>query len=100
MRARPRKHSKRHAHTFTSGVHQRSVACIHSGGHCIRLTSLSLQLSCANYLFLSYKLNAESNSCHLTNQPNSNKEPATESRVPTLQWRLKRKLQDVEIQSK
>ncbi|EDV41736.1 uncharacterized protein Dana_GF17624 [Drosophila ananassae] len=62
--------------------------------------TLSLRLSCANYLFLSYKLNAESNSCHLTNQANNNKEPAAEGRVPTLQWRLKRKLQDVEIQSK
>lgn len=64
-------------------------------------TPSSLQLSCANYLFLSYKLNAESNSCHLTNQVNNNnKEPSAEGRVPTLQWRLKRKLQDVEIQSK
>nr|AAO00972.1 Pk92B-PA [Drosophila erecta] len=65
--------------------------------------TLSLKLSCANYLFLSYKRNAETNSCHLTSQPNSNnnnKEPAAEGRVPTLQWRLKRKLQDVEIQSK
>ncbi|KAH8343720.1 mitogen-activated protein kinase kinase kinase 15 [Drosophila kikkawai] len=64
--------------------------------------TLSLKLSCANYLFLSYKLNAETNSCHLTNQVNNNnnKESLAEGRVPTLQWRLKRKLQDVEIQSK
>ncbi|KAH8256410.1 hypothetical protein KR032_006802 [Drosophila birchii] len=62
--------------------------------------TLSLKLSCANYFFLSYKLNAESNSCHLTNLFNNNKEPSAEGRVPTLQWRLKRKLQDVEIQSK
>ncbi|XP_062121953.1 mitogen-activated protein kinase kinase kinase 15 isoform X1 [Drosophila sulfurigaster albostrigata] len=56
--------------------------------------TLSLKLSCANYLFLSYKLDGETNTCNLTNQ-SSNKEPPA-----TLQSRLKRKLQDVEIQSK
>lgn len=56
-----------------------------------------MQLSCANYLFLSYKLNAETNTCNLTNQA---KELTADGRVPTLQSRLKRKLQDVEIQSK
>ncbi|KAH8420814.1 hypothetical protein KR222_005631 [Zaprionus bogoriensis] len=61
--------------------------------------TLSLKLSCANYLFLSYKLNAETNTCNLTNQAGS-KEAPVDGRVPTLQSRLKRKLQDVEIQSK
>ncbi|XP_017863883.1 PREDICTED: mitogen-activated protein kinase kinase kinase 15 [Drosophila arizonae] len=62
--------------------------------------TLSLKLSCANYLFLSYKRNAETNTCNLTNQA-STKEQPTDGRVPTtLQARLKRKLQDVEIQSK
>ncbi|XP_022216186.2 mitogen-activated protein kinase kinase kinase 15 [Drosophila obscura] len=61
--------------------------------------TLSLKVSCGNYLFLSYKLNAETNSCLLTNQPNSKDQPG-DGRVGTLQWRLRRKLQDVEIQSK
>lgn len=56
--------------------------------------TLSLKLSCANYLFLSYKLNPETNTCTLTNQASSKEPPAT------LQSRLTRKLQDVEIQSK
>ncbi|XP_034487698.1 mitogen-activated protein kinase kinase kinase 15 isoform X3 [Drosophila innubila] len=56
--------------------------------------TLSLKLLCANYLFLSYKFNRETNTCTLTNQ-SSNKEPPA-----TLQSRLARKLQDVEIQSK
>ncbi|KAL7730102.1 hypothetical protein ACLKA6_009379 [Drosophila palustris] len=56
--------------------------------------TLSLKLSCTNYLFLSYKLNAETNTCTLTNQASSKEPPAT------LQSRLTRKLQDVEIQSK
>ncbi|ALC47336.1 Pk92B [Drosophila busckii] len=62
--------------------------------------TLSLKLSCANYLFLSYKLNGETNTCNLTNQT-SNKEAPADGRLPTtLQSRLKRKLQEVEIQSK
>ncbi|XP_030374500.1 mitogen-activated protein kinase kinase kinase 15 [Scaptodrosophila lebanonensis] len=60
--------------------------------------TLSLKLSCANYIFLSYKLNTKTNTCNLTNL--GNKESSSEGRVPTLQSCFKRILQDVEIQSK
>ncbi|XP_013114614.2 mitogen-activated protein kinase kinase kinase 15 isoform X2 [Stomoxys calcitrans] len=59
--------------------------------------TLSLKLSFPNYTFLSYKLNTEYGVCNLTN---FNKELPADTKIPTLQVRLKRLLQDVEIQSK
>uniref|UniRef100_A0A1B0FQW7 Protein kinase domain-containing protein n=1 Tax=Glossina morsitans morsitans TaxID=37546 RepID=A0A1B0FQW7_GLOMM len=59
--------------------------------------TLSLKLSFPNYTFLSYKYNTEYSVCNLTN---FNKELPADTKIPTLQTRLKRLLQDVEIQSK
>ncbi|XP_054742509.1 mitogen-activated protein kinase kinase kinase 15 [Anastrepha obliqua] len=59
--------------------------------------TLCLKLSCANYQFLSYKRNEETSICYLTN---FNKELPADTKMPTLLSRLKRLLQDVEIQSK
>uniref|UniRef100_A0A0A1XN16 Mitogen-activated protein kinase kinase kinase 15 n=1 Tax=Zeugodacus cucurbitae TaxID=28588 RepID=A0A0A1XN16_ZEUCU len=59
--------------------------------------TLCLKLSCANYQFLSYKRNEETSTCYLTN---FNKELPADTKMPTLLSRLKRLLQDVEIQSK
>ncbi|KAI8129196.1 Mitogen-activated protein kinase kinase kinase 15 [Lucilia cuprina] len=59
--------------------------------------TLSLKLSFPNYTFLSYKYNPEYGVCNLTN---FNKELPADTKIPTLQSRLKRLLQDVEIQSK
>lgn len=54
-----------------------------------------LQLSCGNYTFVSYTVSADGNTCVTTNPGGRSDEPCE-----TMHQRLRRLLQDVEIQNK
>lgn len=64
-------------------------------------STLRLKISCGNYIFLPYRLSADNNSCVITNSVKGINEESTEQcKQQVLAQRLKKILQDVEIQSK
>lgn len=62
---------------------------------CKMLSFKALQLSCGNYTFVSYTLSVDGNTCITTSPGGRSDEPCE-----TMHQRLRRLLQDVEIQNK